>query len=175
MAEGIVQELARRFLARNQDIAKDMRGMGAEGNTPAYRSTPTQQMRFSTANVQASGDNNTLLKYPDGSPVKGVSEAYKNRSLSEFADPYFNNLPMLLNRDAYGNAVPSDDPGKPSFIELSETFEGPDGRGDQYTRLELLAGEMLALSRKAMNGEASHEELELLNTYQEFMQSRTGS
>lgn len=174
MAEGIIQELARMFLARNQDMAKDMRGMGAVGNTPAYRSTPTQQMRYSTANVQASGDNNTLLKYPDGSPVEGVSEAYKDRSLSEFADPYFNNLPMLLDRDAYGNSVDSSKPGRPAFISLSDAAEFPKG-GDQYTRLQLLAGEMLALSRKAMNGEASPEELELLNTYQEFMQSRTGS
>lgn len=163
------------FLARNQDMAKDMRGMGAQGNTPAYRSTPSQQMLYSTANVQASGDNNTRLRYPDGSPAEGVSEAYKDRSLFEFADPYLNNLPLLLDRDAYGNSVASSKPGRPAFINLSDMAESPDGSSDQYTRLELLAGEMLALSRKAMNGEASPEELELLNTYQEFMQSRTGS
>jgi len=175
MADGITQELARRFLARNQDIAKDLRGMGAEGNTSGYKSTPTQQMRYSMANVQASGDNNTRLRYPDGSPAKGISEAYKDRSLFEFEDPYFNNLPLLLDRDAYGNSVDSSTPGRPNFLNLSDMVEGPNGSGDQYTRLELLAGEMLALSQKAMNGEASPEELELLNTYQEFMQSRTGS
>lgn len=173
MADGIVEELARRYLARGQDIAKDMRGMGAQGNTEKYQSTPTQKMRYSMDNVRASGNENVLLRYSDGSPVWGVSEANKDRSLSEYEDQYFNNLPSLLNRDAYGDAVPSiGGSGQPQFMNLSDTF---DEGGEPYTRLQLLAGEMLALSRKAMNGEASPEELELLNTYQEFMQSRTGS
>lgn len=168
------------YLALGQDIAKDMRGMEAEGNAEelarGYASTPKQKMRYSMANVQATGDKSTRLRHPDGSPVLGISELNKNRSLSEYADQYFNNLPLLLNRDAYGNTVPSiSGPGHPDFTNLSTMYPGPAGGGAKYTRLELLAGEMLALSRKAMNGEASPEELELLNTYQEFMQSRTGS
>jgi hypothetical protein len=133
-------------------------------------------MRYSMENVDASAKRPNVLRHSDGTPIPGVSEANKNRPLSDFADKYFNNLPALLQRDAGGNTVPAINDAGAAFFSMSDMFPAfPGDSGEQYPRLELLAGEMLALSQKAADGTASPEELSLLDTYQQFMQSRTGS
>ena len=181
MGNGIVDELARQYLGLNVDLAK-RRGLDAVGNisdptsTPIqrYASTPAQIMRFSMDNVRETAKKPTALHYADGTPLPGVSEKYKDRPASDFADEYFNNLPVLLDRNAEGYTVPGNSGGT-DYISLTDMFQSPDGSEGKYSRLQLLAGEMLALSLKAAGGKASPEELDLLDTYQQFMQSRTGS
>lgn len=180
MGNGIVDELARQYLGLNVDLAK-RRGLGAVGNiydptapNPRYASTPAQVMRFSMDNVRETAKKPITLQYADGTPLPGVPEKYKDRPISDFADEYFNNLPVLLNRNAEGYTLPGNVGGE-DYLSLSDMFKSPDGKGGEYSRLQLLAGEMLALSLKAAEGKASPEELDLLDTYQQFMQSRTGS
>lgn len=171
MAEGIVQEYARRLLATGKDIARDLRGVGVEGAATPNR----QRMRYSPENVDATRNYSARMEFSDGSPIPGVSRADSSRLASDFADQYFNNLPLLLERDAQGNSIPvSEVNPRPTYIFMGEESDGILNGGMHGSRLELLAGEMLALSQKAAEGLASPEELELLDTYQQFMTSRTG-
>jgi len=133
-----------------------------------------QRMRFSMQNVEDTRGRNLFQRYDSGKMVPGVSSSYVETPISEFADQYFNNLPYLVERDAEGYTVPMT--GRVvDIMELGDDRLG--GILDEKipaTRLELLAGEMLALAQRAAEGKASPEELELLETYQEFMASRTG-
>lgn len=169
MAEGIVQEYARRLLATGKDIARDLRGSGNAA------SPERQRMRFSMQNVESTRDRNTHQMFDDGRMVAGVPEMYSQTSISEFADDYFNNLPYLLDRDDAGYTIlsPERDP-RPRILSLGHVVEKGLAGDLPGTRLELLAGEMLALAQRAAEGKASPEELELLETYQEFMASRMG-
>jgi hypothetical protein len=106
--------------------------------------------------------------------IAGVSRRYAETPTSKFADQYFNNLPYLLERDAEGYRVPSPNRGV-EILELGKDNLGGILDEDMPgTRLELLAGEMLALAQRAAEGKASPEELDLLDAYQMFMTSRTG-
>ena len=170
MAEGIVQEYARRLLATGRDISRDLRGRGKE----FVASPEEQRMRFSMQNVEDTRNRGTPPIYRDGEMIAGVSRSYAETPTSKFADQYFNNLPYLLERDAEGYIVPSPNRGV-EILELGKDNLGGILDEDMPgTRLELLAGEMLALAQRAAEGKASPEELQLLETYQEFMTSRTG-
>lgn len=169
MAEGIAQEYARRLLATGRDIAQDLRGGRAGVGSPEK-----QRMRFSMQNVEDTRNRGTSPIYRDGEMIAGVSRSYAETPTSKFADQYFNNMPYLLERDAEGYTVPSPNRGV-EILELgNENLGGILDEDMPGTRLELLAGEMLALARRAAEGKASPEELQLLETYQEFMTSRTG-
>jgi hypothetical protein len=157
MAEGIVEELARRLLSSGKDIARDIRGMG-EAKAASKATTPRQLNRYSPENVEATRRSGFVTD--SGRPV------------GDFADSFFNNLPFLIERDAEGYTVDTKAPGNTAGIFMSDRFE-TEGLGSA-NRLEMLAGEMLALAQRAAEGKASPEELELLETYQEFMTSRTG-
>lgn len=171
MAEGIVQEYARKLLATGKDIARDLRRVGTEGIASAKQ----QQMRFSPQNVEATRGHNTRMVYDSGKMVEGVPEMYSQTTTSEFADDYFNNLPFVLDRDAAGYTVPSSERDRrPIILPLEQGLESGIAGDMDGTRIEFLAGEMLALSMKAAEGLASPEELELLDAYQQFMASRTG-
>ena len=170
MAEGIVQEYARRLLATGRDISRDLRGRGEEFVAPPEE----QRMRFSMQNVEDTRNRGATPRYTDGEMIAGVSRRYAETPSSQFADEYFNNLPYLLARDAEGYTVPGSDGGL-EVLELgNDKMSGILDEAVPGTRLELLAGEMLALAQRAAEGKASPEELQLLETYQEFMTSRTG-
>lgn len=170
MAEGIAREYARRLLATGRDIARDLRGGGREG----VASPEKQRMRFSMQNVEDTRNRGTSPIYRDGEMIAGVSRKYAETPTSTFADQYFNNLPYVLERDAEGYTVPSPKGGVEVLGLGNENLGGVLDEDMPGTRLELLAGEMLALARRAAEGKASPEELQLLESYQEFMTSRTG-
>lgn len=87
---------------------------------------------------------------------------------SNFSDPYFNNLPFLLRRTDTGD-LERDAQGRVLTTNLDEL--AVEGGG---TALDLWSGEALAIFERAMRGEASPDELRLLDAYNEFFAGRTG-
>jgi hypothetical protein len=98
-----------------------------------------------------------------GREVEGVSETYRDTPLGDFiGTDDFDNRPML---STYNPEL-----GDYEAIDLtrrSRNFPETDLMG-------LYLAETLALQRKAEAGEASPEELELLDSYNEFLRTRTG-
>ena len=65
------------------------------------------------------------------------------------------------------------EPSRRGVTDLS-ALSGEYYAGRDVNLLELFVGEALALRQKAEAGEASPDELRLLDAYTEFLQSRTG-
>lgn len=150
------EEQAQRLLALGVDIAELRRG------TRGYLAPEGQISRLSPENVGQTAAAGLSLREDEVSPgsPSGLTS-------SDFADRFFNNLPILLGRNDEGEMVYSDR-GRALATTLGrELTEGG-------TVLDLWAGEALALQERAMRGEASPEELELLDAYNEFFAGRTG-
>lgn len=170
MAEDVVEKLARDYLMSGKDIASGIRGL------ESWLSAKGQMSTYSPENIEATRNSGLIATSRNKGgigPVAGVSRWDANRPIADFADQYLNNLPFLLRRDDQGNPVYTEDSVRRA---VSLETQGPvDGLSKEaVTRMQLLAGEMLALSQKAAEGLASPEELKLLDVYQQFMASRTG-
>ena len=150
------EEHAKRILALGVDIAELRKG------TTGYASPEEQGFRLSPENVGQTAAAGMTLREDQISP--GASS---DLTSSDFADRFFNNLPFLLDRTSEGSLI-RDAQDRAGIIPLDqEVAEGG-------TVLDLWAGEALALHERAMRGEASRDELELLEVYNEFFAGRTG-
>jgi len=151
------EEHAKRLLALGVDLA-DLR----RRDSVTYASPERQAFRLSPENVdQTAAADIALLEsqIPLG--------ASPDLTSADFADPFFNNLPFLLDRTSEGSLV---DDAQGRVRTVSPGREAAEGG----TVLDLWAGEALALYERAMRGEASPEELELLEAYNQFLAGRTG-
>ena len=126
----------------------------------SYRSTEKQIYRLGP---DARDSSRHLRPTINGRLAEGVSETYRDTPLGDFiGTDDFDNRPMLPaykpESGRYGSVV---------LTEPSVDFPEIDVMG-------LYVAEALALQRKAEAGEASPEELELLDAYNEFLRTRTG-
>ena len=98
-----------------------------------------------------------------GRLVEGVSDAYQDTRLGDFiGTDDFDNRPTL----------PDYDPDYEGYKRLD--LMGRSRNFPETDMMGLYLAETLALQRKAEAGEASPEELELLDAYNEFLRTRTG-
>ena len=149
--EGIIaQYLSMGDIARMRDDPKS-----------GYFPTDRQVQRIGPDNRDYT--RNHPLETTKGNIPRGVSEAYRGLLYGDFiGSDGFDNRPGLPYYSPKAKKYVAHDLAKPS-----STVEGAN-------LLDLYTGEALALLRKAEAGEASPEELELLNAYQEFLRTRTG-
>lgn len=129
--------------------------------TGGYLSTERQIHRLGPDNRDST--RHLPLEKKDGSIPRGVSEAYRGLRYDDF-----------IGSDGFDNR-----PGLPFYRPENKQYEvldlaKPSGMEEGANILELYTGEALALLRKAEAGEASPEELDLLDAYQEFLRTRTG-
>lgn len=126
-----------------------------------YRSTKDQIYRIGPDARDAS--RHVTTPYKDGSMPYGVSEMHRDTITNDFigADG-FDNRPTLSTYKS--------ETGGFKGIELM----GPSSTYPDTNMMELYLAETLALQRKAETGEASPEELDLLDAYNEFLRTRTG-
>jgi hypothetical protein len=150
------KEHAQRLLALGVDIAQ------LRGTDDRYASPEAQIFRVSPENVGQTAAADTA-------PVEGQIRPGSSPNLrsSDFVDSYFNNLPFLLRRTDTGG-LERDAQGR----LLGTNLDQPAREGG--TVLDLWAGEALAIFERAMRGEASPDELKLLDAYNEFFAGRTG-
>ena len=150
------KEHAQRLLGLGVDTAQ------LRGTDDRYASPEKQIFRVSPENVGQTAAADTA-------PVEGQIRPGSSPNLrsSDFVDSYFNNLPFLLRRTDTGG-LERDAQGRLLGINLDQpAIEGG-------TVLDLWAGESLAIFERAMRGEASPDELKLLDAYNEFFAGRTG-
>ena len=126
-----------------------------------YKSTKDQIYRIGPDARDASRHLKT--PYGDGSMPYGVSEMYRDTITNDF-----------IGADGFDNR-----PKLSIYNSESGGFEGsnlmqPEKDYPDINRMELYLAETLALQRKAEAGEASPEELDLLDAYNEFLRTRTG-
>jgi len=155
MANDKIEGIIAQYLSMG-DIAR-MR----DAPTGGYLSTERQIHRLGQDNRDTTR-HIPLETKQDRIPV-GVSEAYRDLRYDDFiGSDDFDNRPGLPYYDPETKEYMSFDLGKPSSTNSDANM------------LELYMGEVLALQRKAEAGEASPEELELLDAYNEFFRTRTG-
>jgi hypothetical protein len=150
------KEHAQRLLGSGVDTAQ------LRGTDDRYASPEAQIFRVSPENVGQTAAADTALV--EGQIRPGSSP---NLRSSDFVDSYFNNLPFLLRRTDTGG-LERDAQGR----LLGTNLDQPAREGGTF--LDLWAGEALAIFERAMRGEASPDELKLLDAYNEFFAGRTG-
>jgi len=156
MADDKIEGIIAQYLSMG-DIAR-MR----DDPTGGYLSTERQIHRLGPDNRDTT--RHLPLETKKGSIPVGVSEAYRDLRYDDFiGSDDFDNRPGLPFYHPETKKYRSFDLGKPSLTNPDAT-----------NMLELYMGEVLALQRKAEVGEASPEELELLDAYNEFFRTRTG-
>ena len=155
MADERIEDVIARYLGMG-DIARTR-----DAPDGGYLSTERQIHRIGPDNRDSTRHMN--LKFSDGTLPLGVSKQYMDRKYDDFigADG-FDNRPSLLYSEPDREGYTGFDLARPS------------GVNPEVNRLELYMGEALALQRKAEAGEASAEELDLLDAYNEFLRLRTG-
>jgi len=126
-----------------------------------YRSTKGQIYRIGPDARDASRHLNTPSK--GGSMPYGVSEMYRDTIMNDF-----------IGADGFDNR-----PTLSTYNSETREFEGldltePSNNYPEVNKMGLYMAETLALQRKAEAGEASPEELDLLDAYNEFLRTRTG-
>lgn len=126
-----------------------------------YRSTKDQIHRIGPDARDASRHIRT--PYKDGAMPVGVSEMYRDTITNDYIGvDGFDNRPKLSTYDS--------ETGEFEGISLMR----PSNNHPDLNLMELYLAETLALQRKAEAGEASLEELDLLDAYNEFLRTRTG-
>lgn len=155
MANDKIEGIISQYLSMG-DIAR-MR----DAPTGGYLSTERQIHRIGPDNRDST--RHFPLEARDGSIPMGVSEAYRGLRFDDF-----------IGSDGFDNrpGLPFYDPKTKKY--KSRSLDAPSGSVEGANLLELYMGEVLALQRKADAGEASPEELELLDAYNEFFRTRTG-
>ncbi len=155
MADEKIEDVIARYLGMG-DIAR-MRDAPDGG----YMSTERQIHRIGPDNRDSTRHMN--LKFSNGRLPTGVSKEYMDLKYNDFigADG-FDNRPSLLYSE----------PGREGYT--GHDLAGPSSVVPGVNLLELYMGEALALQRKSDAGEASAEELDLLDAYNEFLRLRTG-
>lgn len=155
MANDKIEGIIAQYLSMG-DIAR-MR----DAPTGGYLSTERQIHRLGPDNRDTT--RHLPLETTQGTLPVGVSKAYRDRRYDDFiGSEGFDNRPGL----------PYYDPNTKEYMQFSLGKES--STNSDANMLELYLGEVLALQRKAEAGEASPEELELLNAYNEFFRTRTG-
>jgi hypothetical protein len=155
MADDKIEGIIAQYLSMG-DIAR-MR----DDPTGGYLSTERQIHRLGQDNRDTT--RHLPLETKKGTIPVGVSEAYRDLRYDDFiGSDDFDNRPGLPFYHPDTKKYMSFDLGKPS-----SNYPGAN-------MLELYMGEALAIQRKAEVGEASPEELELLDAYNEFFRTRTG-
>lgn len=155
MADEKIEDVIARYLGMG-DIAR-MRDAPDGG----YMSTERQIYRIGPDNRDSTRHMN--LKYSNGTLPMGVSKEYTDLKYDDFigADD-FDNRPSILYSVPDREGYTGHDLARPSDVVPGVNL------------LELYMGEALALQRKSDAGEASAEELDLLDAYNEFLRLRTG-
>ena len=154
MAESILEQIARALRAGNPDLA-ERRESGTKGIASLEEHIGRLDPNYARSRP------NIPVTMSDGSRPAGVSSYDKDRVLGDFMSPSgFMNTPFLVFPE----------PSRRGVTDLSASS----GEYPDVNLLELFAGEALALRQKAEAGEASPDELRLLDAYTEFLQSRTG-
>jgi hypothetical protein len=126
-----------------------------------YMSTKDQIYRIGPDARDSSRQIKTTFE--DGSMPYGVSEMYRDTITNDFigADGFDNRPTLSIYNSESGG------------FEASNLMQ-PEKDYPDINRMELYLAETLALQRKAEAGEASPEELDLLDAYNEFLRTRTG-
>lgn len=155
MANDKIEGIIAQYLSKG-DIAR-MR----DEPTGGYLSTERQIHRIGPDNRDST--RHFPLETRQGSIPRGASEEYRGLLYDDF-----------IGSDSFDNR-----PGIPYYYPKSKQYELLDlaktsGTVEGANMLELYMGEALALLRKAEAGEASPDELKLLDAYQEFLRTRTG-
>ena len=157
MAESILEQIARALRAGNPDLA-ERRESGTKGIASLEEHIGRLDPNYARSRP------NIPVTMSDGSRPAGVSSYDKDRVLGDFMSPSgFMNTPFLVFPESSRRGV----------TDLS-ALSGEYYAGRDVNLLELFVGEALALRQKAEAGEASPDELRLLDAYTEFLQSRTG-
>jgi hypothetical protein len=155
MANDKIEGIIAQYLSMG-DIAR-MR----DAPTGGYLSTERQIHRLGPDNRDAT--RHLPLETAKGNIPMGVSEAYRDLRYDDF-----------IGSDGFDNrpALPYYEPKTKEYMFFE--LDKPNKMNPDANMLELYMGEVLALQRKAEAGEASPEELELLDAYNEFFRTRTG-
>ena len=155
MAEKKIEDVIAQYLGMG-DIARMRDDPGRE-----YISTERQIHRVGPDNRDATRHLN--IELTDGSLPVGVSEGYRDLNYNDF-----------IGSDGFDNrpGLPYYDPDKEEYVSFDLMSQS--GNVPEVDMMELYMGEALALQRKAETGEASAEELGLLDAYNEFLRTRTG-
>lgn len=155
MADDKIEGIIAQYLSMG-DIAR-MR----DAPTGGYLSTERQIHRIGPDNRDST--RHRFLETRQGTIPVGVSRAYRGLRYDDF-----------IGSDDFDNR-----PGLPYYSPETKDYRSfdlgePSSTNSDANMLELYMGEVLALQRKAEAGEASPEELDLLDAYNEFFRTRTG-
>ena len=155
MAEKKIEDVIAQYLGMG-DIAR-MR----DDPDRDYLSTERQIHRIGPKNRGATRFLD--LEVADGSFPLGVSEGYRDLKYNDF-----------IGSDGFDNrpGIPYYEPNRGEYVSFDLMKQS--GNVPEVSMMELYMGEALALQRKADAGEASAEELDLLDAYNEFLRTRTG-
>ena len=151
------KEHAQRLLGLGVDLAQLRR------TNDSYASPEEQIFRISPENVGQTAAADIPL--PEDQVRPGSTPGLRS---PDFADQYFNNLPFLLTRTDTGDI----ERNAQGLVRRTDLDSPAIGEGGTY--LDVWAGEALAIFERAMRGEASPDELKLLDAYNEFFAGRTG-